>query len=98
MLCYDCNKLVLSILLHFNIYGYQAFSAAGTMIWNFLPDLICDLMIIADCLRHLLKCSHDTIALSVLKVPDDNCAIVLLTYLLVIKVLQIRTTQTFTLP
>jgi len=39
----------------FNTYGRRAFSAAGPMAWNSLPDFIRDPTISTDCFRRLLK-------------------------------------------
>jgi len=38
-----------------NTYGCRTFSVAGPTVWNSLPDFIRDLIISADCFRHLLK-------------------------------------------
>ena len=38
-----------------NTYGRRAFSVDGPTVWNFVPDLIRDPIISADCLRCLLK-------------------------------------------
>jgi len=38
-----------------NTYGCRAFSVAGPMAWNSLPDFIWDPMISTDCFRRLLK-------------------------------------------
>ena len=38
-----------------NTYGRRAFSVAGSMAWNSLPDFMLDSMSSTDCFRRLLK-------------------------------------------
>jgi len=61
-----------------NTYGHRAFSVAGQMAWNSLPDFIRDPTSSIDCFRRLLKtytcrptCSRVTSASSALGVLND---------------------------
>ena len=45
----------LSVLFRLNTYGRRAFSVAGPMAWNSLPDFIRDPTNSTDCFRRLLK-------------------------------------------
>ena len=56
-----------------NTYGRRAFSVAGPMTWNSLPDFIRDPTSSTDCFRRLLKrtCSRVTSASSALAVLND---------------------------
>ena len=72
----SANRHLLAVP-HFrlNTYGRRAFSVAGPMAWNPLPDLIRDPTSNTDCLRRLLKtyssCSRVTSASSALGVFND---------------------------
>ena len=56
-----------------NTYDRRAFSVAGPMVWNSLPDFIRDPTSSTDCFGHLLKstCSRVTSASSALGVLND---------------------------
>ena len=56
-----------------NTYGRRAFSVAGPMAWNSLPDFIRDPTSSTDCFRRLLKisCPRVTSASSALGVLND---------------------------
>ena len=56
-----------------NTYGRRAFSVAGPMAWNSLPDFIPDPTSSTDCFRRLLKrtCSRVTSASRALGVIND---------------------------
>ena len=70
------NRHLLAIpRFRFKTYGRRAFSVAGPMAWNSLPDFIRDPVSSTDCFRRLLKtytCSHDTSASSALRVLNDH--------------------------
>jgi len=52
----SANRHLLAILrFRLNTYGRRAFSVAGPMAWNSLPDFIRDLTNSADCFSRLLK-------------------------------------------
>ena len=55
-----------------NTYGRRAFSVAGPVAWNSLPDFIRDQTSTIDCFRRLKRtCSHVTSASSALQVLND---------------------------
>jgi len=49
------NERVITGTRKFNTYGRRAFSVAGSMAWNSLPDFIRDPTSSTDCFRRLLK-------------------------------------------
>jgi len=52
----SANRHLLVVLcFRFNTYGRRAFSVAGPMAWNLLPDFIRDPASSTDCFRRLLK-------------------------------------------
>ena len=52
----SANRHLLAVpRFRLNTYGRRAFSIAGPMAWNSLPDFIRDLTSSTDCFRHLLK-------------------------------------------
>jgi len=74
-----------------NTYSRRAFSVAGPMAWNSLPDFIRDPTSSTDCLGIYLKrtCSRDTSALSALGVLNDY-ALYKSTYSLISAVLAVQ--------
>jgi len=44
-----------STAVRLSMYGHQAFSVAGPIVWNSLSDFIRDLTINSDCCRRLLE-------------------------------------------
>jgi len=70
----SANRQLLAVP-RLNTNGRRTFSAAGSAVWNSLPDFIQGPTICADCFRLCLKrtCSLDTSAF--IDVLDDNRAL-----------------------
>ena len=59
----SANRHLLAVLrFRFNTYGRRAFSVAGPMAWNSLPDFIRDPTSSTDCFRRLLETRDTSIA------------------------------------